>query len=288
MSGEHPAGLPAIVRQLWDEGAQETEVHAGDLWVLSWNQRVEGVVLIVAVKSGYVLAWPVTLPGEVSFSPGLVVEDSPLGVPLTLWPTRETGIGNHLLDRSLGRLVERDRIRAIATALDEGVDPGMTFATGSARDPENAEADRMMVDHWTDLCFNSGGAHDDLFLDAAKVQKSGGNSRIVGEVLGLALPELRSLMTGVVPASADQIAAVAERLGVDGASLVGADPLADVLVDIGWPIYKHLIVERAEQTGIDEVDIRRYARREFALAARDDGDAMRGTKLRDAINRAGR
>lgn len=288
MSGDWPPGIPASAHQLWDAGVQSTEIRAGDLWILSWEGKVVGLAVIAVAKHGFVLAWPVTLPGEVSFAPGLVVEDSPLGVPVTLWPTRETGIGNHLLDRSLGRLLPPDRIPPISFALDDGDDPGLPFAPGSARDPENTDADRLMVEHWTELCFNTGGAEHGQFLDATKVRQAGGSSRIVSEVLGLALPELRSLMDGVVPVSPEQLAAVAERLGVEGDSLVGADPLADVMVDIAWPRYKHDIVARAEETGIGEADIRRLVRREFPLAARNDSDALRETKLRDAISRAGR
>ncbi|MDZ4233106.1 MAG: hypothetical protein U1C73_04980 [Dietzia sp.] len=289
MSGrDRPAGIPASAHQLWDRGEQSEQVRAGDLWVLSWEGEIVGLAAIAAAKHGFVLAWPVTLPGEVSFAPGLVVKDSPLGVPVTLWPTRETGIGNHLLDRSLGQLLPPDRIRLISFALDDSDDPGLAFAPGSARDSENTEADRLMVDHWTELCFNAGGAEEGMFLDSAKVQQAGGNSRIVSEVLGLTLPELRALMTGVVPVTAEQLAAVAERLGVDGESLVGADPLADVVIDIARPSHKHLIVERTEETGLGEADIRRLARREFPLAARNDSDALREAKLRDAISRAGR
>lgn len=287
-SGNRPAGIPASAHELWDHGAQSDQVRAGDLWILSWEGEVVGLAAIAAAKDGFVLAWPVTLPDEVSFSPGLVVDDTPLGVPVTLWPTRETGIGNHLLDRSLGRLLPPDRIPPISFALDDGDDPGLAFAAGSARDPEYIDADRQMVAHWTELCFNTGGAEEGQFLDASKVRESGGSSRIVGEVLGLTLPELRSLMDGVVPVTDEQLAALAERLGVEGDSLVGADPLADVVIDIAWPRYKHDIVARAEETGLGEADIRRLARQEFALAARNDSDALRETKLRDAIGRAGR
>jgi hypothetical protein len=288
VSGDWPSGIPASAHQLWDAGVQSTEIRAGDLWILSWDGEDVGVAVIAAAKPGFVLAWPVTLPGEVSFAPGLVVEDAPLGVPVTMWPTRETGIGNHLLDRSLGRLLPPDRIPPISFALDDGDDPGLAFAAGSARDPENTDSDRLMVDHWTELCFNSGGAEEGQFLDASKVREAGGSSRIVGEVLGLALPELRSLMDGVEPVSDEQLAAVAKRLGVEGDSLVGADPLADVVIDIAWPRFKHDIVARAEETGIGEAHIRRLVRREFPLAARNDSDALRETKLRDAISRAGR
>lgn len=116
--------------------------------------------MISAAKNGFVLAWPVTPPGGVAFSPGLVVEDSPLGVPVTLWPTRETGIGNHLLDRNLGRLLSPDRISRISSALDEGASPGLVFASGSARDAANVDADRHMVDHWARLCFDTGSAEE--------------------------------------------------------------------------------------------------------------------------------
>jgi hypothetical protein len=286
--GDWPAGIPASAHELWDRGAQAEQVRAGDLWVLTWDGVVVGLAMIAAAKNGFALAWPVTLPGEVAFAPGLVVEDSPLGVPVTVWPTRETGIGNHLLDRSLGRLLSPARIPPISFALDEGEDPGLLFASGSARDAANLGADRLMVDHWTELCFNSGGAEEGPFLDSEKVRQAGGNSRIVGEVLGLALPKLRALMDGVEPISAKQLTAVAERLGVDGDSIVRADPLAGVLIDIAQPSYKRDIVARTEATGIGEADIRRSTRREFALAARNDSDALRETKLRDAINRAGR
>ncbi|BBZ60648.1 hypothetical protein [Mycolicibacterium monacense] len=289
MSGrDRPAGIPASAHQLWDNGAQSEQVRAGDLWVLSWDREVVGLAAIAAAKHGFVLAWPVTLPGEVSFAPGLVVENSPLGVPVTLWPTRETGIGDHLLDRSLGQLLLPDRIRPISFALDDSDDPGLAFAPGSARDSDNTEADRLMVDHWTELCFNAGGAEEGSFLDSAKVRQAGGSSRIVSEVLGLALPELRALMDGIVPISDEQLTAVAERLGVNRDALVGADPLEDVVIDLASPSYKHLIAARTEATGLGEADIRRFARREFALAARNDSDALREAKLRDAINRAGR
>lgn len=288
MSGDRPAGIPASAHQLWDEGVQNTQVRPGDLWILSWDGEVVALAAIAAAKHGFVLAWPVTLPGEVSFSPGLVVEDSPLGVPVTLWPTRETGIGNHLLDRSLGQLLPPDQIRLLSFALDDGAEPGLTFAPGSAQDPENAGADRLMVEHWTELCFNTGGAEDGMFLDQAKVKQAGGTSRIVGEVLGIGLPELRPLMTGVVPITTEQLSAVAEHLGVEGESLLRPDPLADVVIDLAWPSYKRDIVVRIAETGIGEAAIRRIARREFALAARNDTDALRETKLRDAIRRAGR
>lgn len=283
-----PADLPVSARELWVKGAQRTQVRVGDLWVLSWNGEVVGHAVIAAARPDYALAWPVTFPSEASFSPGLVVEDTPLGVPVTVWPTRETGIGNHLLDRSLGQLLSPDSIRQLSIALDEDDDPGLAFASTSAEDPENSEADRLMVAHWTELCLNNGGAEDGSFLESTKVQRAGGDARIVSEVLGLGLPELRSVMTGATPITTEQLAALAKRLGVESGSLTGSDPLSDVVVDIAHPRFKRDVVARVAETGIAEEAIRRSARREFALAARNDGDNLRESKLRDAIGRAGR
>jgi hypothetical protein len=286
--GERPASIPEAARTLWDEGVPDTQVRAGDLWILSWDGEVVGLALIAAAKHGFVIAWPVTLPGEVSFSPGLVVDVSPLGVPVTLWPTRETGIGNHLLDRNLGRLLEPDRIRPISTALDSGEDPGLPRAEGSALDAANTDADHSLVEHWTELCFNSGGEVEGLFFDSAEVKAAGGTAKIVGEVLGFGPEELRPLMTGVAPITTEQLDAVAKRLGVESYSLIGTDPLMDVVTDLALPRFKREIAMRTAETGIGEAAVRRAARREFALAARDDRDALRETKLRDAIKRAGR
>lgn len=283
-----PAGIPASAYRLWDEGAYREEVCAGDLWVLSWDGDVVGLALIAAVKRGFVLAWPVTLPGEASFSPGLVISDSPLGVPVTLWATRETGIGHHLLDRSLGQLLAPDQIRPLALALDDGAEPGFIFASGSASENENVEADRLMVDHWTELCFNAGGAENGLFLDSENVKVAGGSAKMIGEVLAFGPQDVRPLMTGEVPITEDQLDAIAERLGADPTSLTGPDPLADVVADLANPRFKAQVLVRVAETGIDERTIRRSARREFALVARNDGDLLRESKLRDAINRAGR
>src|SRR4051812_12644181 len=129
-----------------------------------------------------------------------------------------------------------------------------------------------MVEHWTELCFNTGGADEGLYLDAAKVKKAGGTAKIVGDALGIGPQDLRPLMDGVVPITAEQLSTVAERLGVEIDSLVGADPLADVVIELAWPVFKREIVARTTETGIGEAAVRTAARREFALAARNDSD----------------
>lgn len=103
---------------------------------------------------GHVLAWPVTLPGEPAFVPALRVQSTPLGHDLFVWPTRETGLGNHLLDRALGKLIPADLV-TLSPRPRVVVSPRATpYVAGSGLEERNAAADEMMVAHWADLCFH--------------------------------------------------------------------------------------------------------------------------------------
>ncbi len=136
--------------------SQGNNVEPGSLWVLSWDATYLALALVAAARSGYVLAWPVSAPGEAVFSPALRVGAWPSGAPMYAWPTRETGIGLHLLHRRIATGLPADSIRHIARALDDGVDPGLPFAAGRASDAGNRQADVEMIDHWATLCYRSG------------------------------------------------------------------------------------------------------------------------------------
>jgi hypothetical protein len=290
VASQRPASVPESAQKLWDLGVDSTNIYAGDLWVLSWDRVDIGLALVAAAKNDYVLAWPVTLPGEPSFAPGLVLDESPLNVPVTLWPTRETGIGNHLLDRKFGQLMTAERIRPIAFALDDGEDPGLPFATGSARDENYTGADRALIDHWTSLCFHTAGIDHDMRLDSARVRAAGGSSRIVGELLGLPPQRLRPIWEGVDSISEEQVSALAQTLGVNYQTLLRVDPLAAVVTHLSSPKFKRAVVYRAGALNWTEEAVRNATRHEFALAARDDDDsnAVVDRKLFDAIGRVGR
>lgn len=285
---QQPSGLPAPALQLWKSGLPDTEIRAGDMWVLSWDGEVVGHALIAGVQDNFALTFPLSLPGEPSFAPGLRIDPTPLQVPLTVWATRETGIGNHLLDRNLGPLLAPERIRAVIQNLDDGSDPGLPFAEGSASDPTNEAADRQFVDHWTELCFNEGGFTDRLYLDTEAIKAFGIGSRRTSELLGLPHPEFVQLWKGILAITDAQVETLAEHLRAAPESLVTSDPFKVVLPRLADPQYKRLITERLPETGMDETEFRLAVRAEFALAARDDGDALTDRKLRDAIQRVGR
>ena len=283
------AGLPPLLADRnWDDSlsAADLVVRAGDLWVLSWDGTYMGLVCVAAVKQGYVLGWPVTLPDEPAFAPALVADNTPLGVLLFLWPTRETGLGMHLLHRPLGRLIDPRSIQRIMWALEDGEYPGLPFARGSAADQANAAVDEAMVERWTALCFHTWPESTPLYLSETKIKSAGGSSARVAACLRLTPVGLRPLWTGVRPASDEQVTALAEELGVDSSELLADDPMQEAVERLSAPLFKKPLLVLASKAGVTEGAARDRARRQYALAARDDSLAVSDNRLLDAINRA--
>jgi hypothetical protein len=259
---------------------------AGDLWVMSWDCSYLGLVCVAAVKQGYILGWPVTLPEEPAFAPALVVNHTPLRMPLFLWPTRETGLGMHLLHWPLGRLINPQSIQRIAWALEDGEDPGMPFAPGAAADAANTEADEAMVERWASLCFHTWPETRTLYLSETKIKNAGGIASRIADCLGLSSVDLRSLWTGVQPASEEQLAKVAHVLGVEASTLLADDPMGEAVERLAAPLFKEPLLSLASHVGITEGAARDHARSQYALAARDDSLEVSDTRLMDAIKRA--
>lgn len=232
--------LPELIAdQNWDESpnAADLEVKPGDLWIMSWDGTYRGLVCVAAVKQGYILGWPVTLPDEPAFAPALVVYNTPLVAPLFVWPTRETGLGLHLLHRPLGRLVDPRNIQQIAWSLEDGEYPGMPFARGSATESTNIEADEAMVMYWEALCFHTWLESTPLYLSEKSIKVAGGTAARVAACLDLTPIELRPIWTGTQPASEDQVTALADDLGVDASSLLAGDPMHEAVSRLSSPIF---------------------------------------------------
>lgn len=282
-----PDALTDLAADLWEKGLPDTTPRAGDLWVLSWDGQTVGHVVLSAVRESFALVWPVTLPGEPAFRPGLTVPYSPLGIPVTMWPTRETGIGMFLLDRSLGQLLDPGRVAAISEALDDEQDPGYAFAAGNVSDDQNAQANVAMIEHWRRQCFNEGAVFEGQFLDSEKIKAHGGSSEAAAKALYLTPQALRPLWVGLDPASDEQVAVLAGSLGVEPSDITSADPWGETLETLARPAYKQDLKNGFEARGMTEGDLRLAVRSEYVLAARDDRAALNDQKLRDAIRRVG-
>lgn len=281
-------GLPEVLAKAL-EGLPEnaaTAPVAGELWTLAWDGQYLGLALIAEVKDGYIFAWPVTLPGEAAFAPALKIHSTPLQLGLYVWPTRETGIGFHLLDRPLGSLISAGQINQLARATRRGEATRYPYAEGHADDPENQAQDAAMVERWADLCFMEWPDGQDIFLSEAGIKAAGGTPAQAARVLGADVGTLRAYWEGQRPVSPDQAHALAHELGVTIDDIASADPLPEVMQMMSSPLYKGQIMARSRKEGVSEGTMRNLVRADFMLAARDDSTSLAEGKLRDAIARA--
>lgn len=282
-------GIPKLLAADLATTAEQglAEPVPGELWTLAWDGQFLALACIAEVAHSYVLAWPVTLPGEPSFAPALRIGDTPFGHELFIWPDRETGIGNHLLDRRICQLIPAEPITPLARAVRRGEPTQYPYANGFASDPTNYAADAAMVEHWSDLCFHVWPPEGrDTYLSQDRIRAQGGGARTLADALGIGPDEVRPIWDGVQPvgrARADQVAAM---LGTVADRIVGDDPLQRVRDQLDSPRYKARIVARAAELRVGEGPMRDAVRSEFALAARDDSRKLTDVKIRDAIARA--
>lgn len=148
-----PAPLPADAQRRWLED-DHTDLNVGDLWLLSWNRDALALVVVTKIFEDYVLACPVTFPADPAFPPAVVREDTPLEIPLTIWPRAETGLGKHLLRRNLGSLLSERTVLLLRRYAEEGDESPLPVANGDYHADGNADYFRRLLRHMQELCFH--------------------------------------------------------------------------------------------------------------------------------------
>ena len=284
-STKAPDALAGDSAQRWLSGTGDYTVRRGGLWTLAWDGELLGHVVVASVKDGFFLGWPVTLPGEPSFAPGILLPSS-LGITVTVWPTRETGLGLHLLERPLGHLLESREVRTIAARLDAGEDLDVEFAR-EATTSAQAEQSRAMADHWAALCFHTGHADfEGFYLDQNKVKELGGNAREVSGLLHLNPGEARTYWDAEEELPPRLAKTLLAHYGVDADGLTRQAPALKWWDMLAFPSFKAEVeVARTQRQTTEEIIRSEAARSAYALAARQDNDELAEQKLRDAIRR---
>ena len=91
------------------------------------------------------------LPGEPSFPPAIEIPTTPLSQPLNVWPSRETGIGMHLLHRSFGQAISERTMVATASALEGAGEMPLSFASPNVDEPGREASSDALVDQWESI-----------------------------------------------------------------------------------------------------------------------------------------
>ncbi|NYE18027.1 helix-turn-helix domain-containing protein [Microbacterium immunditiarum] len=263
-----PQGVAADV---W-LGTISGDPQIGDLWLLSWDAQALGLVVVSGVAPTFVLGWPVTLPDAPTFPPAIRVEESPLGA-VAVWPSRETGVGNHLLHRCFGTILSERTMHLLADAFENGTDPVLPFATANIGVEEREVASDQLVDAWEVINLNvwpvpRPGATP---LDADLLRETGIRISDLTKILSMSVPAAVSLYNGEAVPTPAELRLLVDALGVPTEQLLRSQPDAEAVAMLA-PGIKNDLVEITRRRAIGEEAARNLVRSEFALAARSDGD----------------
>lgn len=251
-------------------GSCSTEPAVGDLWLLSWDGEALGLVVVSGVAPSFVLAWPATLTTEPSYPPAVEVKQSPIG-SINVWPSRETGIGTHLLHRNLGQTLSERTMSLLDVAFEEGSEPPLPFVSPNVQEADFAALSDEMVEHWEAINTHLWPAPilGATPLDSEFLQQQGISLTFVREVLGVSTPEAVALLKGEQPPSALDISKLAEALEMPPEELLLLRP-DDVSQELLTPRIKDDVLRIADLYDSDESGARMLLREEFVLAARSD------------------
>lgn len=271
--------------QLWLTGLQE-EIIPGDLWLLSWNGNGLALLLVTTVTDDFVLGWPVTLPSEPAYAPAMPIE-TPLGINAVAWPTRETGVGLHLLHRRFGKVLSRERIDNIRRQIDEGLSFGMISSEESTLSEPDAQRDHSneMLSKWEEICFHHWPQAEigETPLNQSFLQNRQIAPSDLGRILNIDAVQASSLHKGRMKPTADQLTVLSSYLDTDR-EVIAAPTLDEGTRLLMEPRWKAEVLDVAAKTGLSEVSTRRAIQNEYVLAARSN-QASGDDKMVAAIQR---
>ncbi len=277
-----PFGVP---EDRWILADAASQAQIGELWLISWDGEALALGVISRRSAGFVACWPVTFADAPVFAPALVIEDSPLGVPVLVWPTRETGLGMHMLHRRFGQVISRTTMAVVDRAMDDdGGEFPLALAAPTVEGEAAEQASDEMLDLWESICLNTWptAVRGRTPFRASALQAAGMQASEIAAALAVPLPAAASLIRGELIPTADQVETLALALGVDPESILesGEDGQAQVLLA---PEFKEGFLQLARSRAISEAEARDLVRAEFALAARSAGDTS--ARARSVIER---
>ncbi len=267
---EAPQGIDP---QLWRIDDAPAPV-AGDLWLLSWDGTGLALGMVSSVHDGFVLVWPVSLPGDPVSRPAVTVTDTPLGVDLHVWPSRETGVGIELLHRRLGSMLDQQTIAATADAFDDGEPPPLPFADEPTDEQVARDYSLDMIEAWESICLRQWPqAGRTIVLDPDLLRRAELTPSRVAKTLGLESADAIHAFRGESSLSTSQAEQLASSAGVDLEDLAAAASTGLVARLLVQPARKASTLAVASALGVGESQARDRIAAEYALAARSSGDA---------------
>lgn len=273
-----PFGIDSTV---WSQ-RESSSPEVGELWLLAWNGEPLGLAIVSGVTPTFVLLWPATWPGESAFAPAISIDTSIGG--LFAWPTRETGVGRHLLHSRLDQPVSERTMALVLESLDNDTESPVPYAQTGPDNQERFAQEDAMLDRWEQICLNvwpkPALGTEPLNPDALRAVSLKVSD--VSRILNIDSADSVALFRGESFPTSEQVSALSVASGLEPYELISSPVSEDVLFLLS-PELKGSIERIGEARNIDEDVARALIRSEYALAARSDGNAR--ARLFDTVQR---
>lgn len=277
------------LRGAFGSDARDGAPRVGDVWVVAWDNQDLGLVLVAAVREGYVLQWPITSGLDlVASAPAFFLDVADASIELVVWPEAESGMSSAVLSECIASAVITDEaVRDIRDAVwsQESLPDSVRYA--EVRD--DSEADEALAI----VCKFAGSLCDIEWtapmpgrspLDPVKLSELGIGARQVRvHTPALAPASVTALVAGRKVAPLDAVRALADSVSIRGSELLGpiAGPEVGVIDD---PSRKSRIVSIARKRGLDEAFARAQVWDLTQRAARAVSDAGISARVDQAID----
>lgn len=263
----------ALGRQVTLPDAEGTAASpvVGELWLTSWEGGALALVVVGAVRDGYVLGWPVTVSTRDDTYPsvpfGLSATDGS-DVGLVAWPDAEFGMSTALLDTCYGAPFDAKTVRLIVGAVSGDCDMPVPACENVPSEAAEADLERVCAQAWDlgdiewPLSIPGHGV-----LDQDEIRKSGVDARALAGMLHVSPARAASLAAGRAVPTQTELEAL-ESLDLHRDSMFTAPSGAEVEA-IVHPRFKSRIVAVTRQERLSEAAVRTWLYSEAEpLAAR--------------------
>jgi len=267
------AAAPQLTESALDKefGPRSSWVPAvGQLW-RAVREDVSALVVVLAVDADSVLVVPATVEtqGLGTESDAVVLSDTVLGVPVTVWAGLRRSLPVNVLDRPIDHL-DADVVSGIAQSVSTAV-TGSAALRGDEVRAELADDLDLLAESSADAdpaASAEASADAPTEIDLAAVEPDDLNA--VASRLGIGLPVVFELIDGKRPATPEQARVFKEVFG----GLPAAEPLPIGLVlELRQPRWRGLARKRSDRDQISEDAARdALAQDVFTLAARQTGE----------------
>lgn len=276
------------LRRSFSRAERSEAPRVGDIWVVAWDNHELGLVLVAAVRDGYVLQWPITADADlVVSSPAFFLDVPDASIELVVWPEAESGMSSAVLSECIVSTVITDEVvRDVRDAVwSQEPLPG-SVRYSEARD--DAAADEALAN----VCDFAGLLCDIDWtepmpgrspLDPDKLSELGiGAREVLAHAPSLAPASVSALVTGRRVAPSDTVGALADSVNVGPHQLLR--PIAGPAVNvIDAPSRKARIVSIASRRGVDESSVRAHVWELTQRAARAASDTGMTALVEQAI-----